>query len=119
MKKCNYCGRENSDESLFCNDCGTELSLSPPSKTTIRPMNIQERKRAWRAVAVTFVCAAAEWLVTWNTHGRWDFLKSFIFSFGFIYAITQMTEIRKARTQTGNAESKNPKQSDESCQIPG
>jgi Putative prokaryotic signal transducing protein/zinc-ribbon domain len=33
MKKCTYCGKENSDEALHCSECGTEFK-SPTSVDT-------------------------------------------------------------------------------------
>ena len=42
MKKCLYCGREQSDEANFCNGCGSGL-LSP--EETERILNEREKQR--------------------------------------------------------------------------
>jgi hypothetical protein len=42
MKKCAYCGRENSDEAGLCRECGTEL-VAPSGPTE----PVQPRDRIW------------------------------------------------------------------------
>ena len=37
MKKCSYCGRENSDESAHCRECGTEFVVPAVQKEPARP----------------------------------------------------------------------------------
>lgn len=31
VKKCSYCGRENTDEAVYCQECGTEFATAPTS----------------------------------------------------------------------------------------
>jgi len=37
VKKCSYCGRENSDEAVRCRECGTELAVPSVAATPARP----------------------------------------------------------------------------------
>lgn len=37
MKRCSYCGRENSDDVLYCRECGTEFE-SPAEPAPPKPM---------------------------------------------------------------------------------
>ena len=99
MSKCDYCGRENREGALFCDRCGTDLNSSLRSTGVLRPMNARERRRAWRALAVTAMCAVAAWLFTWKALDRWDFVKGCIVAFGLSYAVGEMSELRKSRIQ--------------------
>jgi hypothetical protein len=42
MKKCDYCGRENSDEAAHCGECGTEFVAPSVAKEPAEP-----RDRPW------------------------------------------------------------------------
>lgn len=98
MRKCDYCGQESGDEAAVCAGCGTAFVSRPP-KPALRPMNAQDRKRAWRALRVAVACAVAAWLFAWKVPGRWDFIKDGIVVFGLVYAVEEMMDMRKARTQ--------------------
>jgi hypothetical protein len=37
VKKCSYCGRENSDEAVHCRECGTELVVPSAGAAPVRP----------------------------------------------------------------------------------
>jgi hypothetical protein len=39
MKKCDYCGRENPDQSDRCSECGTTLTESADEKSDDKPQN--------------------------------------------------------------------------------
>jgi hypothetical protein len=69
MKKCSYCGLENSDEATHCVTCQTDLN--PPPKSTAlpaRPVTPLDEQRFWermtfRQFAALFLRLQALWLL--------------------------------------------------------
>ena len=47
MKKCSYCGRENSDESAHCRECGTEFVIPSAEAEPVQPRD--ETWKEWLA----------------------------------------------------------------------
>ena len=106
MSACDYCGRENRTDAVFCDACGTDLRVSQRAKPVLRPMNVRQRKEGWRAVVVAAICVAAAALLAWKAHHRWDFLGGCIVAFGLAYVIEVMRENKASRMQPENGHEK-------------
>lgn len=70
MKKCNYCGLENSDAATQCVTCQTDLTepAAIPSRPQPRPVTPLEEQRFWermtfRQFAALFLRLQAIWLL--------------------------------------------------------
>ena len=52
MKKCSYCGRENTDEAVRCRECGTELAVPSVAARPAQPRD--GNWLAWLAYMLRF-----------------------------------------------------------------
>lgn len=61
MRTCSYCGRENPDGAADCQECGTDLAITPAPKLSAEQWGCLSK---WARVAsIPFACLACLWLV--------------------------------------------------------
>ncbi len=74
MKKCAYCGRENSDEAVYCRECGTEFERpsAPPNppppnpkkpEYTFQPLSEADKQKDLVTLVVCGTLLAADMIV--------------------------------------------------------
>ena len=98
MKKCDYCGRENGEDALFCDGCGTELH--EPRASLPRHLTARDRKRGWVAVAVAFFCAIAASAFSWRTSETLRTVGQWVAYLGCTWAVLTLLELRKPKATT-------------------
>ena len=63
MKECDYCGRENADDAVYCRECGTEQFKGEAPETAARA-SLGECIRNW-ATTLDELASCKEVLISW------------------------------------------------------
>ncbi len=98
MKKCDYCGRDNREGAVFCDECGTRIK--DRQQAVARQLTASEKKRGWVAVAIAFFSIAAGSALAWSSSQRLNTIAGYVTTIGGMWAVLTLIELRKAKAGT-------------------